>query len=195
MFIFNRQPQNFSDFKAYALMLGTEKQLYSRFAECVKLKQQYFPVDKSLEIAMSWMLGFFRAHTGLYLSYRTSEHSYHGNGISFFLKTSDTNLQYVGIKMLYNAKLLKIQKCSDDVKAVPLYPPKCNLSISGKTMNGIEALYNIISNVYYPDIIERTLKEDSSFAVCVNWAWEYSCYDSNNMPRGIISNNNTTNNR
>lgn len=168
--ILKKTPETLSDFKNVGVIYGTNRKLFSEFWEEVKLGNTTFPGGQYMEIVMAWMLGYFRAVTGLWLDITVNERQDKYQGIDFKFKTSDLDYYTESIDMKFDKDELHDTARSDDNRlVVRTYPTEKGKS--GHTMVGMEALMEVLSVAFNRSTLDRNLDGRDDFKAMINSVW------------------------
>lgn len=168
--VLKKAPETLSDYKNIAVLYGTKRKLFSEFWEEVKLGNTTFPGGQYMEIVMSWMLGYFRGITGLWLEITINEVQDKSQGIDFKLKTQDLDGYPESIDLKFDKDENYDANRSDHNRlVVRVYPTK--KSRSGRTMVGMEALIEVLSVAFNRSTLERSLSGRDDFKAMINAVW------------------------
>lgn len=168
--ILKKAPETLSDYKNVAVLYGTKRKLFSEFWEEVKLGDTTFPGGQYMEIVMSWMLGYFRGVTGLWLDIIINEAQDKGQGIDFKFKTQDLDGYPESIDMKFDKDELHDTARSDHNRlVVRTYPTKKGKS--KYTMVGMQALIEVLSVAFNRSTLERNLSGRDDFKAMINSVW------------------------
>lgn len=168
--VLKRNPETLSDYKNLGVLYGTKRKLFSEFWEEVRLGDTEFPGGQYMEIVMSWMLGYFRGITGLWLDITINETQDKYQGIDFKFKTQDLDGYYECIDLKFDKDKDHDTARSDHNRlVVRTYPTKKGKSKC--TMVGMEALIEVLSVAFNRNTLERSLSGRDDFKAMINAVW------------------------
>lgn len=168
--VLKRNPETLSDYKNLGVLYGTKRKLFSEFWEEVRLGDTEFPGGQYMEIVMSWMLGYFRGITGLWLDITINETQDKHQGIDFKFKTQDLDGYYECIDLKFDKDKDHDTARSDHNRlVVRTYPTKKGKS--KYTMVGMEALIEVLSVAFNRNTLERSLSGRDDFKAMINAVW------------------------
>lgn len=168
--VLKKAPTTLSDYKNVGVIYGTKRKLFSEFWEEVKLGSTDFPGGQYMEVVMSWMLGYFRSVTGLWLDITINEKLDREQGIDFKFKTQDLDGYPECIDMKFDKDELHDTARSDHNRlVVRTYPTKKGKS--ERTMVGMQALVEVLSVAFNRSTLERNLSGRDDFKAMINSVW------------------------
>lgn len=168
--VLKRNPETLSDYKNLGVLYGTKRKLFSEFWEEVKLGSTNFPGGQYMEVVMSWMLGYFRGITGLWLDIIINETQDKSQGIDFKFKTQDLDGYPESIDLKFDKdEDHDVNRSDHNRLVVRVYPAKKGRS--GRIMVGIQALIEVLSVAFNKSTLERNLSGRDDFKAMINAVW------------------------
>lgn len=168
--ILKKNPVTLSNYKNIAVLYGTKRRLFTEFWEEVRLGDTDFPGGQYMEIVMSWMLGYFRSVTGLWLDITINEAQDKSQGIDFKFKTQDLDGYPESIDLKFDKdEDHDVNRSDHNRLVVRVYPAKKGKS--GRTMVGMEALIEVLSVAFNRSTLERSLNGRDDFKAMINAVW------------------------
>ena len=156
-----RECQVLAKFKIAALKSGTRRELFSEFHKSSKLGYTNFTAGHYIEIVMAWMLGYFRAITGIRTNVTISWRA-------DFYESTDFNIEVGGQSVTIDLKFNKpssadIADTNDKVD---------NTVRVWSTQKGTEALLSVIGLVMPKKNIDWIFQEYPDMVAVIDRVWK-----------------------
>lgn len=165
-----RKYENLSRYKRGALSWGTDMKPFSGYENVACLWATDFPSGKFMEIVVSWMLGYFRSFSGLYMYVEISERLDRKEACDFLVKTRDLGEEPEAIDMKFDKlQSADVADVNQDHVVVRLFPERKGRS--GKTETGEQALRKVLLCMYDGNTVKKALSGADLFLREINSVW------------------------